>query len=266
MENASEAQPPAQPPAAKRTRHGPTDLEQILEIGREAMRRNKKNRDANLTSLTEDRRFREMFGCGILVAHDTWMHLEADGSLESRSIEDMMRALMFMKSYGKEGTMSVMVGTIDEKTYRKRLWPMVEAIGALESTVVGACSCQVAFAAYIFFFTNNVIFSWPSCRLIGTNVSPVTLEMIVLCLWTAQTFAFNRDTVKTFFHTSSKALDFGMKSGFVFSRGTLCGSMDPTNVVCGMTYLYSVILCSPSLVPLSGLKPMMAMLVNHHDM
>lgn len=118
-------------------------MERILEIGREAMRRSKKNGDANTTSLTEDRRFREMFGCGILVAHDTWMHLEADGSLESRSIEDMMRALMFMKSYGKEGTMSVMVGTIDEKTYRKRLWPMVEAIGALESTVVSASSCQV---------------------------------------------------------------------------------------------------------------------------
>ena len=137
MENALEAEPPA----GKRTRHGPTDLEQILEIGREAMRRS--NKKTNETSLTEDRRFREMFGCGILVAHDTWMHLEADGSLESRSIEDMMRALMFMKSYSKEGTMSVMVGTIDEKTYRKRLWPMVEAIGALESTVVGASFCQV---------------------------------------------------------------------------------------------------------------------------
>ena len=27
----------------------------------------------------------------------SWMHLEADGSLESSSIEDMIRALMFMK-------------------------------------------------------------------------------------------------------------------------------------------------------------------------
>ena len=94
----------------------------------------------------------------------------------------------------------------------------------------------------------------------------VTLEMIVLCLSMGPTFEFNRDMVETFFHTSSKARDFGMKSGFVFSLDTLCGSMGRTNVVCGMTYLYSVILCSPSLVPLSGLKPMTAMLVNHHGM
>jgi hypothetical protein len=103
------------------------------------MRRTKKNGDdANRTSLTEDRRFREMFGCGLLVAHAVWTRLNDDGSLESRSIEDMMRALIFLKSYGKEGTISVMVGTIDEKTYRKRLWPMIEAIGALESVVVCA--------------------------------------------------------------------------------------------------------------------------------
>jgi hypothetical protein len=103
------------------------------------MRRTKKNGDdANRTSLTEDRRFREMFGCGLLVAHAVWTRLNDDGSLESSSIEDMMRALIFLKSYGKEGTISVMVGTIDEKTYRKRLWPMIEAIGALESVVVCA--------------------------------------------------------------------------------------------------------------------------------
>jgi hypothetical protein len=139
MEAAADAPLPVLPPIAKRVRHGPTDLEQILEIGRETMRRTKKNGDdANRTSLTEDRRFREMFGCGLLVAHAVWTRLNDDGSLESRSIEDMMRALIFLKSYGKEGTISVMVGTIDEKTYRKRLWPMIEAIGALESVVVCA--------------------------------------------------------------------------------------------------------------------------------
>ena len=142
-EAAAEGLLPGQPPIAKRVRHGPTDLEQILEIGREAMRRSKKGcaGDLDTTSLTEDRRFREMFGCGLLVAHDAWTRLRDDGSLESMAIEDMMRALAFLKSYGREGTMSIMVGTIDEKTYRKRLWPMIEAIGALESVVVGALLC-----------------------------------------------------------------------------------------------------------------------------
>jgi hypothetical protein len=131
---------PSQPPIAKRVRHGPTDLERILEIGREAMRRSKKG-DLNTTSLTEDRRFREMFGCCLLVAHDVWTRLRDNGSLESMAIEDMMRALIFFKSYGREGTISIMVGTIDEKAYRKRLWPMIEAIGALESVVVSALLC-----------------------------------------------------------------------------------------------------------------------------
>jgi hypothetical protein len=58
MEAAADAPLPVQPPIAKRVRHGPTDLERILEIGRETMRRTKKNvDDANRTSMTEDRRF-----------------------------------------------------------------------------------------------------------------------------------------------------------------------------------------------------------------
>jgi hypothetical protein len=141
MEAASEARPPSQSPI-KRTRVGPTDLERILQIGREAMHRTKKgDEDRRKTSSTEDRRFREMFGCGIMVAHAVWSHLDKDESLESRSIEDMMRALTFLKTYAKEGTVSVVVGTIDEKTYRKRLWPMVAAIAALESNVVSPCLC-----------------------------------------------------------------------------------------------------------------------------
>ena len=122
---------------SKKTRVGSTSLEQIIKVGRETLRRTKKRGDnEDETSSTEDRRFREMFGVGIMVADALWTHLDNDGSFESRSIEDMMRALAFMKMYAKEGLMSTMVGTIDEKTYRKRLWPMLEAIAALESTVV----------------------------------------------------------------------------------------------------------------------------------
>ena len=146
---------PSQSPI-KRTRIGPTDLEQILQIGREAMRRTKKgDEDASKTSSTEDRRFREMFGCGVMVAHALWNRLDDDGSFESRSIEDMMRALIFMKSYGKEGTISTMVGTIDEKTYRKRLWPMLGAIAALESTVVSlvhTASCMLSSILFLYFY------------------------------------------------------------------------------------------------------------------
>jgi hypothetical protein len=149
-----DAPPPVHSPS-KRTRVGSTSLEHVIEVGRETLRRMKKRGDnEEETSSTEDCRFREMFGVGIMVADALWTHLDNDGSFQSRSIEDMMRALAFMKMYAKEGLMSTMVGTIDEKTYRKRLWPMLEAIAALESTVV----CNPSYAL-----------SWfPSC---AANIS-----------------------------------------------------------------------------------------------
>jgi hypothetical protein len=139
--DASAGSPPPQSPT-KKARYGSSDLERILQIGRDAMRRAKKDgENLQTTSSTEDRRFREMFGVGVQVALAAWCHLDSDGSLETRTIEDMMRALNFLKTYAKEGTTSVTVGTIDEKTFRKRLWPMIEAIGALESRVVSVVSC-----------------------------------------------------------------------------------------------------------------------------
>ena len=112
--------PPSSTFPTKRTRVGLNNLEKILRIGREAMHRTKDgSKDICKTSSTEDRRFREMFGCSVVVADALWTRLEEDGSLPSRKIEDMMCALHFLKSYAKEGTGSVMVGTIDERTYRK---------------------------------------------------------------------------------------------------------------------------------------------------
>ena len=137
---------------SKKTRVGSTTLEQIIKVGRETLRLTKKRGDnEDEISSTEDRHFREMFGVGIMVADALWTHLDNDGSFESRSIEDMMHALAFMKMYAKEGLMSTMVGTIDEKTYRKRLWPMLEANAALESTVECNPSSTLSRFSYLCF-------------------------------------------------------------------------------------------------------------------
>ena len=247
MEAASDAPlperfPQPQPSNAKKVRHGPTDLERILEIGRETMRRTKKNGDddANGTSLTEDRRFREMFGCGLLVAHALWTRLNDDASLESRSIEDMMRALIFLKSYGKEGTISVMVGTIDEKTYRKRLWPMIEAIGALESVVVRSLPCLTlwCFLSPSAVSNNHAVVG--ACHFAFLQINwdkRITGDLGNDCLVSVDgtDFRIQQGYGIDFYLTSLGVLDFVMKLRFAFSRAILFGSMGPTNAVCGMT-------------------------------
>jgi len=92
-------------------------------------------------SSTEERRFRELFGCSVTVAHALWNLLLEKAILlpedsSTLTIKDMLRALLSLKSYGKEATVSIMVGILDPKTYRKNLWLMVEAISSLESIVV----------------------------------------------------------------------------------------------------------------------------------
>lgn len=158
------------------------------------------------TTLTEDRRFRQMFGCSVVVADALWTLLEEHFS--SATIEDMMRALFFLKSYAKEGTGSIMVGTIDEKTYRKRLWPMIEAISSLEEFVVNkvkkGCTLQLNLKLTIFSLS----------RLTGTAVSMGTLAMTVLFLLMEQTSAPKQDTVGSSTRTSFMVPVFGMKLRF----------------------------------------------------
>lgn len=89
------------------------------------------------SSLTEDRRFREMFGCSANVVLQLWnmtiSYVDIKGSPE---IAHLLWALMFLKIYSKETITSRLVGGVDEKTYRKWVWIFVTAIADLEADVV----------------------------------------------------------------------------------------------------------------------------------
>jgi hypothetical protein len=66
---------------------------------------------------TEDRDFREMFGCGAIVALSVFSMLVTTCYLpEGGSLEHLLWTLMFMKVYAKERTMSVLAGGVDPKT------------------------------------------------------------------------------------------------------------------------------------------------------
>jgi hypothetical protein len=91
---------------------------------------------------TSKRRFREMFGCCPKIAAAAWNKIE--GNIEwtglttysSRSTVHLLWALLFLKVYGKEATLSSLVGGVDEKTFRKWVWLYIAALSSLESFVV----------------------------------------------------------------------------------------------------------------------------------
>ena len=86
--------------------------------------------------MTEDRRFCAIFGCGPLVALVlSGMVLTEPMVVSGATVVHMLWALMFLKVYGNETTMSTMAG-VDEKTFQKWAWVLIEAISDLESSVV----------------------------------------------------------------------------------------------------------------------------------
>ena len=121
------------PLPGKKQRMGAPELEFILKTARVMMNRGPEKR----ATLTEDRRFRELFGCGPLVALKVWsMLLEESNEMTGADVVHMLWAMMFLKVYAKETTLSTMAGGVDEKTFRKWSWQFVSAISSLETTVV----------------------------------------------------------------------------------------------------------------------------------
>jgi hypothetical protein len=112
------------------------DAAQVSDVANEVMNRKSNN------PFTFDRRFREMFGCSAAVVAITWNYIERVigwtglKGYRSRKIDHLLWALMFLKVYGKEATLSSLFGGVDEKTYRKWVWLYVEAVSSLESFVV----------------------------------------------------------------------------------------------------------------------------------
>jgi hypothetical protein len=89
------------------------------------------------TTQTEDRDFREHFGCGALVALTLWgMLLTTDLLPDDGTLEHLLWTLMFMKTYGKQKTLCSLCGGIDPQTLKKWVELFVEAISSLEPMVV----------------------------------------------------------------------------------------------------------------------------------
>lgn len=130
---------------AKKQRMGPPDVGHVLDKAREIMRR----KSTRLASATEDRQFREFFGCGPAVTVKLWSLLMLHAMVPGSNVPHMLWALMFMKMYSKETTLCALAGGIDAKTLREWTWPLISAIASLAPYVVSTGAVINRFKLYI---------------------------------------------------------------------------------------------------------------------
>lgn len=121
--------------SAKRQRQTRATPYDFMRLGKEIW--SKDPTKANAFS-TEDRKFREFFGCGPVVACATWQMIEELNSIPNNgTMEHFLWALLFMKVYAKENVMASIASTKpDTKTFQKWVWAFIEAIASAEDEVV----------------------------------------------------------------------------------------------------------------------------------
>jgi hypothetical protein len=87
---------------------------------------------------TEDRKFREFFGCSNEVACILWIELTTNDLLPDKgTTEHLLWTLLFMKVYAKENTLASLAdGKPDPKTFQRWVWAFIPAIALLETRFV----------------------------------------------------------------------------------------------------------------------------------
>ena len=120
--------------AAKRQRSVPVALEDLLVHARIMWRNDPSNPRA---TGSEDRDFREFFGCNVLNALLIWNMLVNTGFLPALgSHHHYLWALCYLKQYPKTKAMCTLCGGVDPTTVRKWVWAFISALSALEDFVV----------------------------------------------------------------------------------------------------------------------------------
>ena len=166
----------------KRQRTAPLAVGDLLVVARLMWRKDPCN--ARSTG-TEDRDFREYFGCNVLNALIIWnMLCNLDYLPESGSHHHFLWALCYLKQYPKTRAMCTICGGIDPATMRKWVWQFISAIACLELHVVSypcAYSCTQPLPTSV----SNVFLSLRcsviacSCRLYGKTDCQGTKGMTV---------------------------------------------------------------------------------------
>ena len=124
------------------------DLRAVMKLARKIWRR---DLDRTGSLMTEDRRFRDIFGCSSVVALTVCIKLELASLVpENRTMECLMWTLLFMQLYPKKEVICVVIQVHDPKTYRKKIWSFIEAIVDLAGQVVSSLAILLFLMTVIF--------------------------------------------------------------------------------------------------------------------
>lgn len=124
-------------PQTKRRRDLST-VEDFYRLGKEVQNRSGQK---ICVQATEDRRFREYFGCSVHTAIKCWELLNQHEKLDPDcDVMKMLWAMYFLKCYPLTQEACAAAGgtdgAIDPKTWKKYVWPAVYSIADLEAEVV----------------------------------------------------------------------------------------------------------------------------------
>ena len=131
---------------AKRQREAPIVHEDLLVHARLMWQ---KDPSHPRSTGSEDRDFREYFGCSILVALVIWkMICDLQFQPAGGNHYHLLWALCYLKQYPKTRAMSSICNRADPTTWRKWVWLFIPAIAALEDYVVSTSSGWVCFLVH----------------------------------------------------------------------------------------------------------------------
>lgn len=118
----------------KRQRPVSPDADDVLRKAREVW-----SRDPNKerSTQTEDRDFRDHFGCSVMVFLSLWgLLVTMDIVPSGGTIEHLLWTLLFLKTYAKQKVLCSLAGGVDDETFAKWTWKFIFAISELEVHVV----------------------------------------------------------------------------------------------------------------------------------
>lgn len=125
------------PSGNKRQRSEEPCAEDFLKLGRDIW---SKDPVKSKAFATENRKFREFFGCGPNIACGVWNLVVSHNLLpDNGTMEHFMWTLLYLKVYAKENTMSALIdGKPDPKTIQKWVWQFITSISLLEPELVSS--------------------------------------------------------------------------------------------------------------------------------
>jgi hypothetical protein len=122
-------------PPLKRQRETLPNIDDLMTHTREMWRR--KDPLKAMSTQTENRDFRDFFGCGLLVALEVWRLLHANDCLlvpQGGRLEHLLWLLAFMKTYGRRKIMCTICGGVDYKTLMKWVLLFVDALALWQTS------------------------------------------------------------------------------------------------------------------------------------